>query len=137
MKSAAPPTASSATGALILVLGGSEVVLRGLSEIGRRHGWILRRSEVVPDALDQIESEMPTLVLCDAAWWNHLQPLLSQRLRGIPVVVFTPLADEDLWLEVMEAGAYDMLSAPFSERELAHTVCAAQRALSMTRAAAP
>lgn len=111
--------------------------MRGLSEIGQRHSWILRRSDVLPDALDQIESETPTLVLCDAAWWQHLQPLLSQHLREIPVVVFTPLADEDLWLEVMEEGAYDMLSAPFSERELAHTVNSARHARSVARAAAP
>lgn len=135
MMSVAPPTESSPTGTLLLVVGGSEHALRGLSEIGRRHGWILRRSEVLPEALEQIESELPTLVLCDAAWWHHLQPLLSQRLHGVPVVVFTPLADEELWLEVMEQGAHDMLAAPFSERELAHTVRAAQRALTMARSA--
>lgn len=137
MKFVAPPTASSPNNTLILVLGGSEKALRGLSEIGQRHHWTLRRCEVLGDALEQIETELPTLVLCDAVWWHELLPLLEQRLQGIPVVVFTPLADEDLWLDVMEAGGYDVLLAPFSERELLHTVHAAQHNLSAARAAAP
>ena len=81
MMSIAPPDASSPNGTLILVLGGSEHALRGLSEIGQRNSWMLRRCTVLADALDQIEAESPTLVLCDAAWWHELVPL-RQRLRA-------------------------------------------------------
>lgn len=134
MKSVAPPDTSSPNGTLILVLGGSEHALRGLSEIGQRQGWTLRRCEVLPDALDQMETESPTLVLCDEAWWQELAPR-QQQIRGVPMIVFTTLPSEELWLEVMEGGAYDVLQAPFQERDLLHTVNAVQHALGAKAAA--
>jgi len=102
--------------------------------MGQRHGWRLRRCNSPGEIRKVLADEQPSLILCDAGWW---QPVLEQA-RGLsdraPLVVFTPLADEELWLDVIEAGGHDVLLAPFYERELVHTVKTALTPASLPKA---
>ncbi len=54
-------------------------------------------------------------------WRDVLRQFLSLH-SGARVVFVSRLADEDMWLEVLEAGGHDLLSKPFSESELRQAV---------------
>jgi DNA-binding response OmpR family regulator len=69
-----------------------------------------------------LTDEQPSLILCDAGWWQPVLAESRELFHCTPLIVFTPLADEELWLDVIEAGGHDVLLAPFYERELVHTV---------------
>ena len=57
-----------------------------------------------------------------------LQRELTHRRRGIPVVFITALGDEDVRLRMLEQGAVECLSKPFSDVALLGAVNAALRA---------
>lgn len=76
------------------------------------------------EGLDQIESLRPDLVVTDIS-----MPFLSgdrlvtavrarRELDGIPIVVLTARADDEMRMRVLRAGAQDYLSKPFSAEEL-------------------
>jgi DNA-binding response OmpR family regulator len=44
-----------------------------------------------------------------------------------PLIVSDRLADERLWAEVLNLGAYDLLAMPFDAKEVLHAVSAARR----------
>jgi FixJ family two-component response regulator len=50
---------------------------------------------------------------------------LQQFLRvhpGSRVVFLSRVADEEMWIEVLKTGGHDLLSKPFSDTELRHTM---------------
>ena len=54
---------------------------------------------------------------CDSDWKATLQALRTQA-GSVPVVAYSRLPDEYLWVDALEAGAFDFLGKPFSRREL-------------------
>lgn len=110
---------------LAVVEGPSEFALLAaeLSAIGVE----VRRAVNLLDALlHQLDSPIPVIV-CDADsidWRNALA--LFQHLKGTVAVVFlSRLADDSLWIEMVNAGAFDLLGLPCPGDELRRVVCAA------------
>jgi DNA-binding response OmpR family regulator len=71
------------------------------------------------------ECQIPVLV-CDRDLHPGTWKDLLQRLTVLPsppyVIVSCRQADEDLWTEALNAGAYDVLAKPFSPSELKRTL---------------
>jgi len=68
-------------------------------------------------------------------WRGALEQLLSLH-PGARVVFVSRLADEDMWIEILETGGHDLLSKPFSGTELRQAVRRALLSKSKTLATA-
>jgi len=88
--------------------------------------WALYQAGEVAAALAILEEREIGVVLCErdlkpGTWIDLLAPL--QLLSDAPPLIVTSrLADERLWSEALNLGAYDVLAKPFDVRELARSV---------------
>jgi DNA-binding NtrC family response regulator len=68
----------------------------------------------------------PHLVFTDTALpdglWADVLALAAQAVRPINVIVVARLVDTRVYLEAIEAGAFDFLAPPFAPADLAHVV---------------
>jgi DNA-binding NtrC family response regulator len=70
-------------------------------------------------------------VLCEwscpgGGTWNDVLTKIQQRHSALPVIVFCRTGGEREWLQVLEAGAFDLLCSPYSK---AATVAVLQHAI--------
>jgi DNA-binding response OmpR family regulator len=93
----------------------------------RRHlapHWTVQEAANGAEALDQIHTKPPDLVLVDVMMPECDGLELTRRLRAdedldrIPVILLTARADEDDAVAGLEAGADDYVTKPFSMDEL-------------------
>lgn len=54
--------------------------------------------------------------------WRDVLAHTHRSGRGCAVIVTDRLADDELWAEVLEAGAYDLLAQPFEPDEVRRVV---------------
>jgi DNA-binding NtrC family response regulator len=74
----------------------------------------------------------------DGHCWRDLLCEMQSMTRPPPLIVADRLADERLWAEVLNLGAYDLLAKPFEAKEVLHAVSTAcQRCEREQRNAAP
>ncbi|MBL8233208.1 MAG: hypothetical protein JNL98_32215 [Bryobacterales bacterium] len=52
--------------------------------------------------------------------WRDLLCALSRLPNAPEIVVIDRKADDALWLDVLDAGGFDLLRTPLEERDLAH-----------------
>jgi DNA-binding NtrC family response regulator len=57
--------------------------------------------------------------------WKDVLELTRAMMIPVPVVVTDDLADEQLWAEVLNLGAYDLLVKPFDPTEVYRVVSSA------------
>ncbi len=55
---------------------------------------------------------------CYQGSWKEAVELIHRRAPELPVIVVCRTGGEPEWIEVLQAGAVDMLGAPFSEEEV-------------------
>ena len=89
-------------------------------------GWRLYTAHTYREALMQLTHERMPIVICerqlpDGSWKDVLSQLAPMVDRPRLIVVSRD-ADEKLWAEVLNMGAFDLLSTPFREAELAFTI---------------
>jgi DNA-binding NtrC family response regulator len=69
------------------------------------------------------------LVLCDSdVWpgsWRELLRHVLEISRPPQLVVASRFADEQLWAEALNLGAYDVLAKPFHQHEVERTLSSA------------
>jgi DNA-binding NtrC family response regulator len=88
--------------------------------------WILESCSHLPAALPVLQEGNVSIVLYDkesehSRWTETLDFLL--RLPNAPYVIVTSrLADDRLWSEALNLGAYDVLAKPFDRTELVRTL---------------
>jgi FixJ family two-component response regulator len=79
------------------------------------------------------------VLLTEAAFpggtWRDALAMKARRHRNVALVVMAALADERLWLDVLEEGAYDLILKPFVAEELLRILANAD-ACARTRTAA-
>ncbi|HEY1261923.1 MAG TPA: hypothetical protein VGF06_00280 [Terriglobales bacterium] len=63
--------------------------------------------------------------LSDGYCWQDLLRAMQEMNGPPPLIVADRLADDHLWAEVLNLGAYDLLAKPFDSREVLHAVTAA------------
>jgi DNA-binding response OmpR family regulator len=85
--------------------------------------WIVNKSLTLASGLAQLHKRAPPpLVLCDrdlfpGSWKEMLHGI--KRMSNPPLLVVTSrLADEQLWAEALNLGAYDVLAKPFEVTEV-------------------
>jgi len=54
--------------------------------------------------------------------WVDVLHLVREAPRDVRVIVTDPLADARLWAEVLNLGAFDLLTQPFEEQEVRRIV---------------
>lgn len=88
--------------------------------------WILDTAGDLQDALASLERRDTSVVICErdlmpGSWTDILDH--TSRLPHPPSVVITSrLADERLWSEILNRGAWDLLAKPFDRMELVRSV---------------
>ncbi len=94
-------------------------------------GWELLEAKSRRCALDTLLRNRVQVVIAESQLpsWNWQQVLQDlQRLEKPPELVVTSrTADEHLWAEVLNVGAYDVLAQPLDREEVERVVAAACR----------
>src|SRR6266478_5238893 len=84
--------------------------------------WTIYRSCTLPSALTILrESRIPIVVCeCDLApgTWQEMLEQLALLPNPPFLIVTSMLADEHLWAEALNIGAYDVLAKPFDRKEV-------------------
>lgn len=88
--------------------------------------WTLQACHTLTGAWSALRSRRFGLVLCECdlkpGTWRELLDLLS-RLPDPPFLIVTSrAADERLWAEALNLGAYDVLAKPFDHTEVMRVV---------------
>lgn len=88
--------------------------------------WTLYHATGIPSALSLLRQLEVGVVLCErdvpsGTWIDLLEPLKLWP-DAPPLIVTSRLADERLWSEALNLGAYDVLARPFDLRELTRSV---------------
>ena len=94
--------------------------------------WTLHSAHTVSSAVAQLKKVTPLpLVLCDSdvspgSWREMLEHVLGMN-RPPFLIVASRFADEQLWAEALNLGAFDVLAKPFHATELERTLASAWR----------
>ena len=103
----------------VLLLGSSDPGTTLLKEILAQHTDASSVSDI-PELLSLLSEEPFDALFCDwrfplGTWWDVLESV--QRLYPqLPLIVVCRKGGEREWREVLDAGAFDLLTEPFSER---------------------
>jgi DNA-binding response OmpR family regulator len=93
-----------------------------IENIFRRCRWTLRSSPNVNSAMTALRRYHVPVVLCDGSNWKEMLAR-SRDLPEPPVLIVTSrVADECLWAEALNLGAYDVLPKPFDTNEVVRVV---------------
>ena len=100
-----------------------------LQSIFNHSKWKLSKTHSLPSALAFLEAHKTPVVLCERdllpGTWRDLVEQ-STRLPGAPaVIVSSRLADDRLWAEALNLGAWDVLAKPFDKSEVFRAVSTA------------
>ncbi len=87
-------------------------------------GVSVQRAEDLLDAVLQHLNTPSRLVICDSdiVDWKTALNVLARLPPKVTVVFLARLADDDLWLEMLNAGAFDLLANPCEKAELNRVV---------------
>jgi len=102
--------------------------------------WRILGASSLREATTLMHESVPDLILCerdlpDGSWKDVFREAEGQNSHP-PVVVVSRNADERLWAEVLNLGAYDVLLKPFDLDEVRRTVGRACRRGEVATAAA-
>jgi DNA-binding NtrC family response regulator len=88
--------------------------------------WNLFRADGLPSALRVLHKQDVGVVLCERdlphANWRDMLEHLVMLDEPPSLIVTSRSADEQLWAEALNLGAYDVLVKPFDVQELHRTV---------------
>jgi len=118
-----PGIASSPNGTLtVLSVSPIEGDHLCLQEIFGHSNWSFLKADGVPPALAYLQQHQISVVLCESdlgpeAWTDILENTTQQRNPPC-LIVTSRLADERLWAEALNLGAWDVLSKPFDRSEV-------------------
>ena len=100
-------------------------------DVFRDAGWRLYQARDRKRALEYLERQPVQVVVTNAespAWpWKKALQDLQRMTRPPQLVVSSRLADESLWAEVLNWGAYDLLAEPFQREEVERVIASARR----------
>ncbi len=76
----------------------------------------------LPEALDLLAKSPFDAVLCawrfDLGTWNDALSAVKRAHPDLPVIVFSSTGGEREWVEVLDAGAFDLLVSPYTQRTI-------------------
>jgi DNA-binding response OmpR family regulator len=93
--------------------------------------WNLYRAADLPTALSILEKHPVPVVLCseklNGATWKDILKAVDRFPNPPVVLVHAVQADDALWMEVLNSGAYDLLRTPFTTEEVLREISQAGR----------
>jgi DNA-binding response OmpR family regulator len=102
-----------------------------VKEVFREAGWRLLEARDREKALEHLQSNKVHVVITSSempGWeWKAALENLRNMEQPPQLIVSSRMADEQLWAEVLNYGAYDVLPRPFQRDELERVVAAARR----------
>lgn len=88
--------------------------------------WTTLRASTASEARSTLRSGAELIVVCEAdlpdGTWEDVLREASRLPRRPPVVVTAPHADDELWMEVLNRGGYNVFGRPFDEQEIFRTL---------------
>jgi DNA-binding NtrC family response regulator len=112
----------------LMLVSGEEQNHTTLGTPFERDGWRVHHSHSFADFAATSE-EGPAVVVTDYTLpdgsWTKVLTYTRDHAPASEVVVYSRLADEHLWAEVMCLGGFDVVSDPSDERELLRVTTAA------------
>jgi two-component system response regulator HydG len=91
-----------------------------------RHGFEVLESYSGKKALELLDTEEPSLVMCDFRLedieGNVLLGKIKERYPQLPVIIITGYSDIKIAVEVMKMGAYDYITKPLFPDEILVTI---------------
>ena len=117
--------------AAVLSVSPAEEVHFSLQEIFNHSRWKLHKTHSLPAALAIIRAQTIPVVLCETdlvpGTWRDLLDQIARTPDPPAVIVSSRLADDRLWAEALNLGAWDVLARPFVKSEVFQSVSAAWR----------
>ena len=103
-----------------------------LAGIFAQSNWRLRFTRALPQAQTVLGKLTVGVVISEACLsdghcWRELLHEMQKLGDPPPLIVADRLADERLWAEALNLGAYDLLAKPFDPREVLYAVTTACR----------
>ena len=102
-----------------------------LPEILKHRNWQWHKSQGCCEALEFLQSHSVTVLICERdqpdGCWQDLLDAAAKQASPPSLIVFSRLADESLWAEVLNLGGYDVLIKPFDREEVVRVACSAWR----------
>jgi DNA-binding response OmpR family regulator len=115
----------------LLLVTVSDEDARWLSGILDRRAWRISAARTCADAVLQLASLTPSVVLCERDLpdgnWKRVFAEAKNRDREPLMLVTSCHADEHLWAEVLNLGGYDVLQKPFDAAEVSRVLAMARR----------
>src|SRR5712691_8131264 len=121
----------------VLSIGSAVENLTVLKRIFRRSEWTmcpnsswrLDSRKTIDSALAFLRNRRVPVVICECGAQRDTWKEALERLRLLPappfLVVTSRLADDRLWAEALNLGAYDVLSTPFDSTEVMRVISSA------------
>ena len=110
----------------VLVVDDDATVRKALSQTLELEGVKVLQASSGPEALPQIESDWPGVVVSDMNMPEMSGLELLQKIHSIdkdlPVIILTGFGDVSLAVSAMREGAYDFLEKPFSTEQMLETI---------------
>ena len=124
----------------VLYVSGSQEDHADFRQIIRRSNWQLFEAHSAAEALKICSSHQVPVVVCDsklpdADWVAFIDGLVQLNLQSA-VIIASQHADNRVWAQVFNLGAYDLIVKPFEPTEVLRAVALAwhsyQRACSLS-----
>jgi len=97
-----------------------------LSDILKHSNWQQHSARTKRESFEYLQENVTPVVICESELPDgNWQDVLSQfgRMQCPPLLVVTSrMADDRLWSEVLNLGAYNVLAKPLNMREVFHVV---------------
>ncbi|MBZ5578295.1 MAG: response regulator [Acidobacteriia bacterium] len=88
--------------------------------------WLLSEARTLGSALAMVRQNRIPLVVCERNLppdtWKDLSDRLAILTNPPSLIVTSRHADDQLWVEALSSGAYDLLAKPFNAREFHRTL---------------
>ena len=113
---------------LVLAVLPPEEDEQALKEILASPSWSLHIATTFAEARLKLDASFVVITessFPDGRGWRDLLCVIQDMIYPPPLIVADRLADERLWAEVLNLGAFDLLAKPYEAREVLHAVTVA------------
>lgn len=110
-----------------LLISPSEADFESLYPILHEREWKLQVAQSCRQADSALSLHEFPVIICQSKLPDGTWRTMQAYTRGTPaqLIVFSRLADERLWTDVLDSGGYDVLATPFHREETLRVISAA------------